>query len=248
MFLWPPASVECQSPTLPDRASQLASTLRWRTSSSSPAVAGQALWFYLACTSPHNPASVYRGLFMIMYCTIASVRAQPKKAPGQRETLWPGVVWQTRIGLRSHRLSGSTLGAAAFHGLVRDGSAWVHCAPDTRLPLALFPIRPRTAYLHPSSAIPTQLHRPPALTRGDRQALGLLARSALPLAGPPQPASLPVISRVPLAVYAAWRTHLAAGFPLRCFQRFSLPDVATQHCRTPHNWSTSGLSKPVLSY
>lgn len=44
------------------------------------------------------------------------------------------------------------------------------------------------------------------------------------------------------------RTHLVAGFPLRCCQRFSVPDVATQHCRSPHNWSTSGPSSPVLSY
>ncbi len=38
------------------------------------------------------------------------------------------------------------------------------------------------------------------------------------------------------------------GFPLRCFQRFSLPDVATQPCTGRHNWHTSGPSTPVLSY
>jgi hypothetical protein len=42
--------------------------------------------------------------------------------------------------------------------------------------------------------------------------------------------------------------HLGAGFPLRCIQRFSVPHVATQPCRLPDNWSTSGASSPVLSY
>jgi hypothetical protein len=42
--------------------------------------------------------------------------------------------------------------------------------------------------------------------------------------------------------------RLGAGFPLRCFQRFAHPDVATQRCRFPDNWHTSGPSSPVLSY
>lgn len=43
-------------------------------------------------------------------------------------------------------------------------------------------------------------------------------------------------------------TRLGEGFPLRCFQRFARPDVATQRCRLPDNWHTSGPSSPVLSY
>jgi hypothetical protein len=43
-------------------------------------------------------------------------------------------------------------------------------------------------------------------------------------------------------------SRLAEGFPLRCFQRFARPNVATQRCRLPDNWSTSGSSSPVLSY
>ena len=41
---------------------------------------------------------------------------------------------------------------------------------------------------------------------------------------------------------------LGGGFPLRCFQRFARPDVATQPCRGRDNWPTSGPSTPVLSY
>ena len=42
--------------------------------------------------------------------------------------------------------------------------------------------------------------------------------------------------------------RLGEGFPLRCFQRFARPHVATQRCRSRDNWCTSGASTPVLSY
>ena len=43
-------------------------------------------------------------------------------------------------------------------------------------------------------------------------------------------------------------SHLGAGFPLRCFQRLSLPQLATRHCRWRDNRYTSAASVPVLSY
>jgi hypothetical protein len=144
---------------------------------------------------------------------------------------------------------GSTLGAAAFHDLVRDGSAWDHRAPDTRLPL-----------LH--------LTQSPGLLRV--VSFWFLSSSTRPLRSradarrPTSPWRIGLVSSTPrrastagqyfwssprrLSGRSPWRAHLAACFPLRCFQRFSLPDVATQPCGTPHNWCTSGLSKPVLSY
>ena len=42
--------------------------------------------------------------------------------------------------------------------------------------------------------------------------------------------------------------HLGRGFPLRCFQRLSRPDVATRRCSWRNNRYTSGRSFPVLSY
>ena len=42
--------------------------------------------------------------------------------------------------------------------------------------------------------------------------------------------------------------HLEACFPLRCFQRLSLPNVANQPCSWRNNWHTRGWSVPVLSY
>ena len=44
------------------------------------------------------------------------------------------------------------------------------------------------------------------------------------------------------------KAHLEEGFPLRCFQRLSLPYVATQQCHWRDNWNTRGTSIPVLSY
>ena len=48
--------------------------------------------------------------------------------------------------------------------------------------------------------------------------------------------------------WGAWKPHLRAGFPLRCFQRLSLPNVANQPCTWRYNWHTRGSSIPVLSY
>ncbi len=44
------------------------------------------------------------------------------------------------------------------------------------------------------------------------------------------------------------RSHLGVGFPLRCFQRLSLPHLATRPCRWRDNRYTIGASVPVLSY
>ena len=43
-------------------------------------------------------------------------------------------------------------------------------------------------------------------------------------------------------------SSLEGGFPLRCFQRLSLPDLATRLCCWHNNRNTRGLSIPVLSY
>src|SRR4029453_7420958 len=36
------------------------------------------------------------------------------------------------------------------------------------------------------------------------------------------------------------RIHLGRGLALRCFQRLSFPNIATQQCRYTENWKTSG--------
>ena len=44
------------------------------------------------------------------------------------------------------------------------------------------------------------------------------------------------------------KSHLGACFALRCFQRLSLPHLATRRYDWRHNRYTSGASTPVLSY
>src|SRR5690606_21876007 len=44
------------------------------------------------------------------------------------------------------------------------------------------------------------------------------------------------------------KSHLVASFALRCFQRLSIPNVATLQYTWRHNRYTSGSSNPVLSY
>ena len=49
----------------------------------------------------------------------------------------------------------------------------------------------------------------------------------------------PVIYRGP-PTQSVRISHLEAGFPLRCFQRLSLPNVANQPCPWQNNWHTRG--------
>ncbi len=42
--------------------------------------------------------------------------------------------------------------------------------------------------------------------------------------------------------------YLEAGFPLRCFQRLSIPDIATGQCFWQNSPHTRGQFTPVLSY
>ncbi|RMD66235.1 hypothetical protein D6833_01740 [Candidatus Parcubacteria bacterium] len=44
------------------------------------------------------------------------------------------------------------------------------------------------------------------------------------------------------------KPRLGVSFALRCLQRLSLPDLATQRCPWRDNWCTSGPVLPVLSY
>ena len=57
-----------------------------------------------------------------------------------------------------------------------------------------------------------------------------------------------VIFQVPLGGLCPGTSHLVEGFTLRCFQRFSRPHVATEHCRWHDNSYTRGAFNPVLSY
>ena len=64
----------------------------------------------------------------------------------------------------------------------------------------------------------------------------------------PHRTDLPCLLQGVLLPYRNGIRYLEAGFALRCFQRLSLPDLATQLCSWQNNWNTSGQFIPVLSY
>src|SRR5690625_1784078 len=57
-----------------------------------------------------------------------------------------------------------------------------------------------------------------------------------------------LVSNDPSESFRSGSANLGGGFPLRCFQRFSLPDIATRRCRWHDNRQTRGQFIPVLSY
>ena len=130
-----------------------------------------------------------------------------------------------QTGARTYSPSGhsaSTFGAAAFHDPVRDGSGWVHGAPRT--PLAQGPV-PSVLSACRDRFVPHQV-----FPQGS-------PRPCAPVASTPRGASSS--GRCPshllgdLPAYSGECTHLAAHFPLRCFQRFLLPDIATEPAGRP---------------
>ena len=62
-----------------------------------------------------------------------------------------------------------------------------------------------------------------------------------------QPINL-VVYQGPLVRLRRGISNLGVGFPLRCLQRLSLPDIATQRCHWRDNRHIRGPSIPVLSY
>ena len=64
--------------------------------------------------------------------------------------------------------------------------------------------------------------------------------------------ALPRLHPRPIDVVVCHAPHarpgFEGGFPLRCLQRLSCPDIATLHRGWRHDRSTSGPSTPVLSY
>ena len=80
------------------------------------------------------------------------------------------------------------------------------------------------------------------------QALDLLVPVSFRCCHPSTPGLSTSSSIWSLTSLCCGKSHLEAGFALRCFQRLSLPNIATRLCRWHDNRYTSGSSIPVLSY
>ncbi|ARU32975.1 hypothetical protein CAP31_13570 [Sulfuriferula sp. AH1] len=57
-----------------------------------------------------------------------------------------------------------------------------------------------------------------------------------------------LVSNDPSGGSSPGKSHLKASFTLRCFQRLSLPDLATRRYHWRDNRYTRDPSTPVLSY
>jgi hypothetical protein len=152
---------------------------------------------------------------------------------------------------------GSTIRAAGFHFRVRDGIGWIpraiatgHKGPGVglgRRSRSRAPPRIQEPCMCAGSLLSMQLRWTgevePVKPHGPLVRLGCSAHA-------------PCTCRLstwwsPTALQGdqvPGKTHLWRGFPLRCIQRLSLPDVATRHCHWRDNRYTRGRSVPVLSY
>ncbi len=156
----------------------------------------------------------------------------------------PVVLGRPGNDLLSQALRLSTIGAEAFNGRVRDGIGfWAprncHQVDEKRLGEFWFLIcisgtdrRPSTVTDHGHGVMrtikPIELLVPVSFTHCWASTSGLSTWwSSTALIG---------------------NTGFEGGFPLRCFQRLSRPDLATLHCGWRHNRSTRDPSTPVLSY
>ena len=159
------------------------------------------------------------------------------------------------------RLGVSTIGAAAFHGRVRDGIGWFDGAMTTRSTknrdsdqsgVGCWPV----LVLDWGAFGSWMLGVPPCFRvrpfRFDCWSLVMAVVQVCRAISTGQLHALPHVHIRPINVVvfhgSQGRPHLKEGFPLRCFQRLSRPTIATRHCGWRHNRSTRGSSTPVLSY
>ena len=168
-----------------------------------------------------------------------------------------------------HTGTRTIIGAEAFHGPVRDGKEWDHLAMVIRLNRSLSctvarqPIRrvvcgPLLTHRYQIfDCVPNSLEDRYNLYYSPRpvgQSYRVKPHEQLVLVSLTHYcASTPSLStswsRTTLqGAQGPGKTHLETSFPLRCFQRLSLPHLATRQCHWRDNRYTRGASTPVLSY
>ena len=144
----------------------------------------------------------------------------------------------------------------AFHCPVRDGKEWFHPAMASGLKTGQFGIIFSTvATLFTSSLFDIPLCFQPTTHTGHKQHGYRIKphEQLVSVSSTPYSAYTPDLStswsRTTLeGGSTSGKTHLQASFPLRCFQRLSLPHLATRQCHWRDNRYTRGASTPVLSY
>ena len=170
-----------------------------------------------------------------------------------------------RSGLASHAVARAVLsGAAMGHDQVRDGSGWNHGAlghahtqASVSSSVSSIVVQHQQHALRAASRLPAPcacMGQGVETSNASQRHVMKKLPSAISTArlqsvtGGPPAAYRPAGLAGALLTQGDGKAHLGAGFPLRCCQRLSLPDVATRRCLLPDNRHTSGLSSPVLSY
>ena len=148
----------------------------------------------------------------------------------------------------------TTIGAGAFHFRVRDGIGWDHTAMAARESVRCARSRASSAWGRDVTVSCSV--RSLDMRRGGEASWGYMVKphgSLVRVSSMHCCTSTPRLSTrwstwVLQGARSPGRSHLGARFPLRCFQRLSLPYVATRQCHWHDNRNTSGTSTPVLSY
>ena len=155
-----------------------------------------------------------------------------------------------------HTGCSTIIGAKSFHGPVRDGKGWYRLAMVIRHDLyecrRLFDatLNPEEVVLLVICCVNKQLSSPGLDCQGYRdKPYGQLVLVSLMHYCTSTPSLSTSWSRTTLqGAQGSGKSHLKASFPLRCFQRLSLPNLATRQCHWRDNRYTRGSSTPVLSY
>ncbi len=154
--------------------------------------------------------------------------------------------WQRRTLPRGRPRS--TIRAGELNCRVRDGAGWTLTALATNNPVlpsfSLVIYRCCRASSH-TLVLHAPEYPPPRMT-------GVRPRPLVRVGSAHYCASTSRLSSWSSASGLTWLSsggsHLEAGFPLRCFQRFSAPEIATRLWHGRANRHTSAPSIPVLSY
>ena len=154
-----------------------------------------------------------------------------------------------------HTGTRTIIGAEAFHCPVRDGKEWDHLAMVIRLNWV-----PGRSHERPSQFIEDSNRVYDCFNRRANAVFdcgqsyrvkphGQLVSVSLTHYCASTPDLSTSWSRTTLqGAQGPGKTHLETSFPLRCFQRLSLPHIATRQCHWRDNRYTRGASTPVLSY
>src|SRR6202171_4328222 len=143
----------------------------------------------------------------------------------------------------------STLGSGGLNCRVRDGNGW---DPSDVATGNLLQMRKRVScrerFLMPRSTLVYSIRS----SRSWKRRTTKPHERLVPVSSTPCSAYTSGLSTssssTALQGVAPGRPSLEVCFPLRCFQRLSDPDTATQRCHWRDNWYTGGPSNPVLSY